>query len=148
MQLKTNWLAPGGHQHALLHHAEFDFKNLRQMLIPQRLEYHSLVDAVHELRRELAASRFHGRALNLVVEIVVDFHCLRREPKTAIHQIRHLAGAQVRGQNDDALRKIDAAIIAERERGLVQNARAAVARASLTPSRFRQTAGSRASVSP
>ena len=120
--IEDELVGAGGHEHALLYHAEFDFKNLRQMLIPQSLEYDSFIDAVHELGRELTPSRFHGRALNFVVEIVVDFHCPRGEPKPAIHQIRHLAGAQVRGQNDDALRKIDAAIIAERERGFVENA--------------------------
>ncbi len=65
---------------------------------------------------------FHCRPLNLVIEVVVDFHRFRRETKPAIHQIRHLTGPQVRGQDDDALRQIDAAIIAKRQRGLIQNA--------------------------
>src|SRR5579863_3920331 len=111
------------HQHALLNHAEFDLEDLRQMFVAQRLKDYSLIDAVHKLRRKLAASRVYGGALNLVVEVVVDFHGFRRETKAAVDQVGHLAGAQVRGQDDDALRKIDAAVIAERERGFVQNAK-------------------------
>src|SRR5580693_5583847 len=61
-----------GHQHALLHHAEFDIKNLSQVLVPKSLEHHRLVDAVHELGRELAPSSFDCSALNLVVEAIVD----------------------------------------------------------------------------
>src|SRR5271156_2382204 len=76
-------IGPGGRQHALLHHSEFDLEDLRQMLIAQGFEYHSLVDAVHELRRELTPRCFNGGALNLVVKVVVDFYCLRRETKAA-----------------------------------------------------------------
>ena len=38
------------HQNALLHHAQFDFQYLLQVLGAQRPEDHRLVDAVHELR--------------------------------------------------------------------------------------------------
>ena len=91
------------------------------MFVAQCLKDHRLVDAVHELGRKLPPGRFHRSALNLIVEVVVDFHRLRCKAKTAVHQIRHLAGAQVRGQDDDALRQINPAIVAERERSLVQN---------------------------
>ena len=91
------------------------------MLIPQRLEDDCLVDAVHELRRKLAPRRFDSRALNFVVERLVHLNRLGRESKAAIHQVRHLACPQVRGQNDDALRKIHAPVIAQRQCRLVQN---------------------------
>ena len=83
------------HEHALLHHAEFDLKNLRQMFVAQRLEHHRLVDAVHELGRELAPRCLDRGALNFVVEVVVDFHHSGRKAQATVHQIGHLAGAQV-----------------------------------------------------
>ena len=80
------------------------------------------VDAVHELRRELAPRRFDRGAIDLVVECSVHLSGFRRETQAAVHQVAHLAGAQVRGHDDDALRQIHAAVVAQRQRGLVQNA--------------------------
>ena len=112
----------GSHENALLNHSEFDLQNLGKMFVAQGLEHDGLVDAVYELRRELAARSFDSGALNLVVEVVVDFHRLGCKPEATVDQVRHLAGAQVRGQDDDALRKVDAAIVAECEGRFVEDA--------------------------
>ena len=110
-----------GHQHSLLDHPQFDFEDLLEVLGTQRLEDDDLVDAVHELGRELAARRVHGRASNFFVERVVDLHRSRRKAQTAIDQTVHLGGAEVGGHDDDAAGKIDAAVVAERQCSLVQN---------------------------
>ena len=120
--IEDELVGAGGHENALLHHAEFDFEDLGEVLVTQSFEDHGLIDAVHELRCELAASGFDGSALNLVIKIIVDFHGSGREAEATVDQISHLAGAQVRGQDDDALGKIDAAIIAEGERGFIEDA--------------------------
>src|ERR1700722_15058897 len=91
------------------------------MLVAQRLEHHRLIDAVHELRRKLAPGSFDRGTLNLVIERCVDFYGLRRESKSAIDQVRRLVSAQVRSQNNDALGKIDAAVVAQSQRRLVQD---------------------------
>src|SRR5580692_4479184 len=44
------------------------------------------------------------------------------ETHTAVDEVAHLAGPQVRGQNNDALREIDTPIVAEGQGCLVQNA--------------------------
>jgi len=64
VQLKTNWCAPEAVRNALLDHAQFDFENLRQVFGTQRLEDHDFIDAVHELRRELA------RAASTAVRVI------------------------------------------------------------------------------
>src|SRR6266849_11003071 len=50
------------HQNALLHHAQFDFQNLLQVLRAQSPEHDRFVDTVHELRAELAPRRVDRRA--------------------------------------------------------------------------------------
>ncbi len=109
------------HQDSLLHHPEFDFQDLLQVLGTQRLEHYDFVDAVHELGRKLAPRRIHCRAVNLFVERVIHLHRLGRETQPAIHQPVHLRGAQVRGHDDDAARKIHAPVVAQRQRCLVQD---------------------------
>ena len=89
----------------MLHHAQFDFQNLLQVFAAQRLEDHHFVDAVHELGREFAARRIHRRAIDLVVERFVDLDNLRSKTESAIDQVRHLSGAQIRRHDDDALRQ-------------------------------------------
>ena len=92
------------------------------MLGAQGLEDDYLIDAVHEFGRELAARGIDGRAIDLLVERVVDLHRFRCKAEAAIDQAVHFGSAEVRGHDDDAARKIDAAVIAERQRGLVENA--------------------------
>ena len=92
------------------------------MLGAQGLEHDGLVDTVHELGRELAASGFDGGAVDLVVQGGVDLHALWGEAEAAVDQVAHLGGPQVRGHDDDALREVDAAVVAEGQSGFVQNA--------------------------
>ena len=47
-------------EHALLNHGELNFQNLFELRRTQRVKDHRLVDAVHELRRELAPGRTGG----------------------------------------------------------------------------------------
>ena len=119
--VKYKLIRARGHQHALLHHAQLDIQNLLQMLIPQRLEHDCLVDPVHELRSKLPPRRLNRRPLNLVVEGRIDLERLGSKSEPAIHQVRHLARAQVRSHNDDALRQIHPAVVAQRQGSFVQD---------------------------
>ena len=73
----------GRAEDALLHDVQFDRQDLAQLGFAQRPEHHHLVDAVHELRRELAPRRFHARARDLVGQLLV-------------HHAAALAGARPR----------------------------------------------------
>ena len=78
-----------------MHHAELDFKDLLQVLGSECLEDHDLVDAVHELRGELAASGLDGRAADLVIQLGVEQSLNARKTDAALHQAIHLGGTQV-----------------------------------------------------
>jgi len=93
------------HEHTLLNHSEFDLQNLLQVFGSQSLEYDHFVDAVHEFGGEFTSRRIHGRAVDLVVERVVDLHWLGCEAEAAIDQAVHLGGAEIRGHDDDAAGK-------------------------------------------
>ena len=62
------------------------------------------------------------RAVDLVIRGRVDLSGLLREAQAAIHHVAHLSRPQVRGHDDDALRKIHAAVVAQSQRSFVQNA--------------------------
>ena len=100
------------HQDTLLHHAQLNFQNLFQVLGTQSLEHYRLVDAVHELGSKFAPCRFDCGAIDFFIQAGVHFRRFVRDTESAIDQVAHLTGAQVRGHDDDALRQIDAAIIA------------------------------------
>src|SRR5258707_12120366 len=72
--VKNKLVGSSRHQNTLLHQTEFDFEDSCQMFVAQRLEDHSLVDAVHELRRKFSAGRLNRVALILFIEVVFDFH--------------------------------------------------------------------------
>src|SRR6185312_2882420 len=112
----------GGLQDALLHHAQFDFQDLLKMVALEGLKHYRLVDAVHELRREFAPRRFRRSASNLIVELCIYLRGLLAEAETAGDHLAHFTRAKIRRHHDHTLRQIDAAIVAERERGFVQNA--------------------------
>src|SRR5512146_46852 len=111
----------GSLQNSLLHHAQFDLENLRQVLRAQGLEDNDLVDAVHELRRELAARRLDRSAIDLFVELGVKGSRNGREPHGAVDKFIHFGGAQVGSHHDDALRQVNAPVVAERKRCLVED---------------------------
>ena len=94
--------------------------------------------------REFAPGGFDRGAIDLVVEAASTCVGLWRETQAAIDQVAHLARPQVRGHDDDALRKIDAAVVAQGQGGFVQNAQQQLPERSPRPFRFRRTAGSRA----
>src|SRR5206468_1339363 len=110
-----------GHQDSLLHHSKFNLENLLQMLGPQGLKDHDLVDPVHELGRELAAGGIDRSAVNLVVEAVVNNVWFGSKTKAPLDKVAHLSRPQVRGHDDDALGEIHTAVVAEGERCLVKD---------------------------
>src|SRR3954468_6972382 len=110
-------------QNALLHHAEFYLEDLFQVLSLQHLEDNHLVDAIHELGRELATCGFVRGAGDLVVDARIDLRDrTRRKAHVAVDQFVHLGRAEVGRHHDDALRKIDTAIVAESQRRFVEDA--------------------------
>ena len=109
-------------QDALLNHAQLDLQDLLQMRLFQRPEDHDLVNAVHELRRELPPRSLDRRATHLLIQPIVFARLRRAEPKTAGDHVVHLRGAQVRGHHDQALRKIHAPVVAQGQRRLIENA--------------------------
>ena len=88
----------------------------------QRAEDDDLVDAVHELGRELAPRGIHRSAIDLLIELRINRVRFRSEPHRAVDKFVHLAGAEVRRHNDQALREVYTAVIAKRERCLVEDA--------------------------
>ena len=115
-------LATRSFQNALLHHGEFDVEDLLELGAVERMENHNLVQAIHEFGGEFAARSFDGGAFDLFVEIgfglVVGFD----EAIAAGHEIGDFHAAEVGGHENDGLRKIYAAIVAEGQRGFIQHA--------------------------
>ena len=121
VQLKTNWLFPVACRMRCCTRPSSISRIFSRCSLAQGFENHDLIDAVHELRRELAARRIDGGAVHLVVNLVVDLSAGLSKAHVAIEQFVHLSGAQVRGEDDEALGEIDAAVVAEGERGFIQN---------------------------
>jgi hypothetical protein len=71
--------------------------------------------------RELAARRFHRRAVDLLIELGVHLRRRLRETHAAVDHLVHLGGTEVGSHHDNALREIDATIVTQRQRGLIQN---------------------------
>ena len=110
------------HQDALLHAPEFDVKDLLQVVAPERAEDDHLVDAVQELRRELALRRLARHTVDLPVERLVVLRPACRESQAARHELVNLRRAQVGGHEDHGAGQVHPAIVAERQGGLVQDA--------------------------
>ena len=111
------------HQDALLHHAQLDFQNLFEVFGTQGLEHHRLVDAVHEFRSEFPSRRFDRSAINFLIQAGVHLRGFVRETESAIDQVTHLTGSQIRRHDDDALRQIDAPVITQGQRSFIQDAK-------------------------
>jgi hypothetical protein len=94
----------------------------RERQIVERLVGDDHVDAVDELRREAAPHRGHADALELRREIrgVALGHAL--EAQLGPHLLHHLARAEVAREEDEALLEIDDRVVAQRERGAIENA--------------------------
>ena len=94
------------------------------------MEHHCLVDAVHELRRELAPRRLDADLADLLLEIRVHFSGIAqslcfRSGKSHIgpQQGSHFVRAQVAGHEDHGAGEIYTAVVAQCQRGLIQNAK-------------------------
>ncbi len=95
---------------------------LLEVFAAEHAEHNDLIDAVHELGRKLAACRFHRRTIDFLIELGIHLRGGLRKSQGAVDHLVHLGSAQVRGHHDDALRQIDAAIVAQSQRRLVENA--------------------------
>jgi hypothetical protein len=115
-------LALGSFENALLNHGEFDIENLFELFALQRVEDHDFVEAVHEFGGELAACGFDGGAFDFFVEVCFGFVFGLDEAVAATHEFGDFATAQVGGHEDNGLRKIDAAIVAESQGGFIEHA--------------------------
>ena len=111
------------HEDTLLHHTQLDFQDLFQVLGTQSLEHHRFVDAVHELRSEFPSSRFDRGAINFLNQAGVHFRGFMRKTESPVDQVAHLAGAQIRRHDDDALRQIDAPVITQGQSSFIQDAK-------------------------
>ncbi len=90
--------------------------------MPQRMKYDDLVEPVHEFRRELAARRFLRGPLDLAVEDLGRFVRWLHEAHAAGHHLGYFAAAQVGRQENHRLRKVHAAVVAQRQRSLIEHA--------------------------
>src|SRR5258708_31899628 len=88
----------------------------------QGMENDELVEAIHEFRREFAASGFDSRALDLFVKSGGGLVVGLNESVAAAHEFGDFASAEVGGEEDDGLGEVHAAIVAEGQGGLVQHA--------------------------
>src|SRR5438128_2638125 len=86
-------LSLGGFQNALLHLTQFDLQHLLKLLAPQWMKHHHFVEAIHELRRKLAASRFHGGAFHLLVKAGGWLVLRLNEAHTALHEFGNFSAA-------------------------------------------------------
>src|SRR5579859_954213 len=108
---------------ALLHHAKLDVENQFELLFAQRMKDHYLVEPVHELGRKFPLRRFRRSALDFLFEPrrrICRVH--GSEPEFAGHQLGYLRAAQVGREKNHRLRQVDAPVVAQSQRGLVENA--------------------------
>src|SRR5258706_3736664 len=115
----TNYNRPASRSglDALLHHVKLNVHNPPQLLGAERLENDDLVQAVHELGRELSTRRLYADTRHLCVAFLIETSVVRRgiveaQPRTA--QGTHFAGAEIAGQDNHRRRKIDLAVVAQR----------------------------------
>src|SRR5579864_6901077 len=110
-----------------LHHVQFDVQNPAQLRGSQDFESNDLVEPVNKLRRELSPGCIDGAALDLAFQTFLRCSVLRLtrviagvESQLGADQRSHLGRAQVTGQEDHRPGKIHPAVVAQRERGLIQ----------------------------
>ena len=111
----------GGAEQAVLHGVEFEIENALELLGEQRAEDDDLVEAVHEFGREFPAGGVDGGVLDFPVEGTAGL-VSGRETEARLHQAVDFARAEVGGEEDHGLGEIDAAVVTEGERGLVEDA--------------------------
>src|SRR5437762_3123122 len=109
-----------GHNPAL-HSVKFKVEDAAHSFLRERAEDYDFVEPVHKLRRELAPCRLDSDLFQPRVNLA-GRHFGRRESQFAFSDLAHFARAEVGGHDDDAARKIYAAVIAERQGGFVEDA--------------------------
>src|SRR5262249_3312358 len=114
-------LGAGRFQDALLHHLQFEIENLLQVCRAQGLENYNLVNTVHELRCELASSRFYRCAIDLLVKAILMHFLLRGKSEAAVCQVRHLGRPEVGSHNNDAPREVDSPVVTQSQSAFIQD---------------------------
>jgi len=114
----------GGADDARLHFREFEIEDAIEFAGAERVEDHGTIDAVDELGCEAAAGGVDPGVRHFVGKVRVgassrDAGC---ESEIRAYDRRHFGGAEIAGHEDDAAREVDLAIVAERERGLIEDA--------------------------
>src|SRR6185295_14958568 len=81
----------------LLNRCHFKIEDRAQFSLFQAAEHYNLVYPIHELGRELLARGIKCRAVNLLIEVVINETRTPRRRKTdrAGDQLAHLPGAKV-----------------------------------------------------
>src|SRR5665213_340801 len=112
-------------QYPLLNLSEFDIEDATKFGLAQRFEHHDLVDPVHELRSELAASRFNSGLCYLLVLFRIKLRCMalqmveRLEAQLGSRKRGHFVRTQVAGHENHRVREINFPIVAERQYALI-----------------------------
>ena len=86
------------------------------------MKHHHLIQAVHEFRGEFAPRSFNSRALYLFIQAGCRLVFRLNKTHAAFHQFGDFASTQVRGEKNDRFGQVHFAIVAERQRRLVQHA--------------------------
>src|SRR6267154_1626736 len=111
----------GSLENSLLYLAQLDFEYPLKLFAPQRMKHHHFVKAVHEFRRKLAASGFHGSTFDLFIAAGSRLLGCPNKAHATLHEFRNFATAKVRRQENDGLGEIHAPVVAQGERGLIQH---------------------------
>src|SRR5215469_16106366 len=85
------------------------------------MEDDQLVQAVHELRRELSPRRFDRGALHFFIDAVLRLVLRLDKTIAARKQVADIRAAEVRGHEDDRLGQVHAPVVAEGESCLVEH---------------------------
>src|SRR5712691_6299877 len=80
-------------QHALLYLPEFDLQHFVKLRVLQRMKHDHLVQAIHELRRELPSCCLHRSPLHLLVQSRCRLVLRLDESHTSVHQVGDLAAS-------------------------------------------------------
>src|ERR1043166_8450243 len=123
-EVNQEWLACGGVRNTLLQHSQLDVYDPAQFFLAQRLKHHDLIQAVHEFRCELSSGSLDAGACEPDAELrfwtdVFTRGVMKSQPR--FNESAHLGRAEVAGHENYRTRKIHAAIIAQRQSGLVQD---------------------------
>ena len=121
--LEDEFLAAPPHN-AVLHLTELELEYLLEVILLETAEHDYFVDAVHELRRELALCGLGGSAIDLLVDVVFQHPLAARGCETyrAGDELAHLFRAEIRRQEYHAPREINFSVVAQRQRSLVKYA--------------------------